>query len=83
MPRLAWEPLLLVAVERLIEATKDSRNEVRATIHSLCQYRSGLPRAPHFLCKSNCTRFSSSTRRTIRVAMAAASPKFKTEKPTW
>jgi hypothetical protein len=37
----------------------------------------------HFRCRINCTRLSKSTSRTMRVAIAAASPKFKIEKPTW
>jgi hypothetical protein len=47
--------------------------------------RVGMLRAdpPHFRCRSSCTRLSERTRSTIRVAIAAASPKFKIENPTW
>jgi hypothetical protein len=48
-----------------------------------CSCRQDIALSPHLRCKSSCTRLSRSTSRTIRVAMAAASPKFKTEKPTW
>jgi hypothetical protein len=37
----------------------------------------------HFRCSTICTRLSKITSKTMRVAIAAASPKFRSENPTW